>query len=229
MSQGIYKITSPSGKIYIGQSRNIKKRFYTYRKAGCKTQTRLHNSFAKYGVDNHILEVIELCDKDMLNKRERYYQDLYNVIGNKGLNCLLVETNIEARVVSSETREKLRLASTGRKCSKEAKMKIGNAHRGKIITERERKQISITKTGVRGYKHREETKRKISIARIGKKFSKEHVKNMSIVRLKKVICIAGSRIFNGAQEAADFIGVPYSTLTGRLNGRLANNTSMRYI
>ncbi len=33
---GIYKITSPSGKVYIGQSVDIEKRFKTYLRCSCK-------------------------------------------------------------------------------------------------------------------------------------------------------------------------------------------------
>ena len=48
---GIYKIISPSGKIYIGQSRNIDKRFQQYKRLNCAKQPRLYNSFIKYGID----------------------------------------------------------------------------------------------------------------------------------------------------------------------------------
>ena len=42
---GIYKITSPSGKIYIGQSNNLIQRQKDYIKTiHCKGQVRLYNS-----------------------------------------------------------------------------------------------------------------------------------------------------------------------------------------
>lgn len=93
MSQsGIYKITSPTGNIYIGQSVNIKYRWRQYRKLynNIKNQRILYRSFVKYGVDNHTFEVIEECDANLLNDREYYWQEHYNVLGNKGLNCVLV-------------------------------------------------------------------------------------------------------------------------------------------
>lgn len=42
---GIYKITSPSGRIYIGSSKNIRRRFYSYKNLHCKDQPKLYNSF----------------------------------------------------------------------------------------------------------------------------------------------------------------------------------------
>lgn len=96
---GIYKITSPSGKVYIGQSRNVLKRFREYKTlSNCKGQNRLYNSFLKHGVDNHIYEIIEECSINFLNEKERYWQDYYEVLNEKGLNCVLTATNLKNKV-----------------------------------------------------------------------------------------------------------------------------------
>ena len=89
---GIYKITNPKGKIYIGQSINIKRRFKDYKNSLKKSQHKIYNSFKKFGYDNHTFEIIEKCLESELNDRERYYQDLYSSIGNKGLNCMLTKS-----------------------------------------------------------------------------------------------------------------------------------------
>ena len=70
---GIYKIQSPVGKIYIGQSTDIKKRWEYYKRLACKKQPKLYNSLNKYGSDNHIFEVIEECNIDQLDEREIYW------------------------------------------------------------------------------------------------------------------------------------------------------------
>ena len=54
---GIYKITNPKGRVYIGQSLNINRRFATYKIEACKGQTRLYASFKKYGVEKHKFEM----------------------------------------------------------------------------------------------------------------------------------------------------------------------------
>jgi hypothetical protein len=84
---GIYKITSPTDNIYIGQSKNIKSRWSSYRTRGCEQQVVLSKSFIKYGVDNHKFEIVEECEKEFLDIRERYWQEYYGVVGRKGLNC----------------------------------------------------------------------------------------------------------------------------------------------
>ena len=88
---GIYKITSPTGRVYIGQSKNIKLRWRDYRRRLCKNQPILNKSFLKYGVENHTFEVIERCLEVDLNCRERYWQKYYDVLSNNGLNCIYVD------------------------------------------------------------------------------------------------------------------------------------------
>ena len=84
---GIYKITSPNKKIYIGQSWDIERRWKKYRILNCKSQLKLYASFLKYGVDKHKFEILQLCDKEQLNELEKYYVDLYQTFNNKyGLN-----------------------------------------------------------------------------------------------------------------------------------------------
>ena len=50
---GIYKITSPTGKIYIGQSVNIKNRIRRYKNIDCKSQTKLNSYMLKYVISWH--------------------------------------------------------------------------------------------------------------------------------------------------------------------------------
>jgi group I intron endonuclease len=111
---GIYKITSPTNKVYIGQSTNIERRFKNYKSISqTKGQVMLHNSFKKHGIDNHIFEVIEECCVELLNERERYYQDFYDVL-NGGLNCLLTDTKDNIKVYSAESIERIRQGNLGK-------------------------------------------------------------------------------------------------------------------
>ena len=78
---GIYKITSPTNKVYIGQSINIERRFKNYKSISqTRGQVMLHNSFKKHGVNNHAFETIEECIVESLNEKERYWQEFYNVL-----------------------------------------------------------------------------------------------------------------------------------------------------
>lgn len=83
---GIYKLTSPSGKSYIGQSINIKRRLKSYKKLNCKKQTYLYNSLCKYGFDSFTVEILQECDQNELNKLEEFYINKYNTLTPIGYN-----------------------------------------------------------------------------------------------------------------------------------------------
>lgn len=75
----IYKITSPSDKIYIGKTKNLRKRKTEHiRQAQKGTDGILYNSIRKYGWHHHKLEIIEEIQDDLLNEREVFWIAEYN-------------------------------------------------------------------------------------------------------------------------------------------------------
>lgn len=86
----IYKITSPSGKIYIGQTLNARRRFLDYKSKSARSQPGLNNSIKKYGWDKHTFDVIHYLPfdvtQDVLNVYECFYMDAYKSCGIKLLN-----------------------------------------------------------------------------------------------------------------------------------------------
>jgi group I intron endonuclease len=76
---GIYKITNPKGKIYIGQSINIEKRKKRYEKhiKHMSSQPKIYNSILKYGWEQHVFEIIEECSIEQLNEKEVYWKQYY--------------------------------------------------------------------------------------------------------------------------------------------------------
>jgi group I intron endonuclease len=112
---GIYKITSPSNKIYIGQSDHIYRRWGYYKRlaSNIQQQVGIYRSLLKHGVHNHIFDIIEVCELDELNIRERYWQDHYDVL-KYGLNCILVKTNEKPLINSEETKLRKSLAAPTR-------------------------------------------------------------------------------------------------------------------
>jgi group I intron endonuclease len=114
---GIYKITNPKGKMYVGQSRDIEHRFYYYRLSSewIKEQRKLYNSLKKYGYENHVFEIIEECSEETINEKEIYWINFYNSV-IEGLN--LKYGGIGGRH-SKETKQNISKALMGKKQSKE--------------------------------------------------------------------------------------------------------------
>lgn len=231
---GIYKITNPKGKVYIGQSINIERRFKTYSRVNCKNQTLIYNSISKYGWENHKFEIIEECLIENLDKRENYWGKYYNTL-EEGLN--------------------LRLGNGRGTCSKETKQKMSNSQKGipkpkpeefgeevikrlkgkkqslKTIQKRvkknkgqkrsleQRKKIS---EGRKGWVPSEERNSKISKANKGRKVSQSNISKRVPQLLKPILQYDKNNNFikewNSQKEAGEYYGSS-STISNALKQR----------
>lgn len=145
---GIYKITNPNDKVYIGQSINIEKRLKNYYNLHCNRQPKILRSLIKYGVKNHKFETIEKCNISELNTKERYWQEYYDVLNN-GLNCYLTETGLLLKVISKQTKLKISKTMIGKINSLESKKKLSATMSGRICSEETKIKISKHHTGVK--------------------------------------------------------------------------------
>jgi len=114
---GIYKITNPNGQIYIGQAVNFQQRYYYYLTAPFKDQPRIKESFNKFGsIEKHTFEVVEECDENLLDERELFWGNHFDVLGENGLNCRLGHGKGRLR---DSTKNLISVALTSKKQSKE--------------------------------------------------------------------------------------------------------------
>jgi group I intron endonuclease len=206
---GIYKITSPTGRIYIGQSTDINYRWNDYKKLKCESQTKLYSSFKKHGVENHVFEIIHECTEFELNYFEIYYGNLFNVLDKeKGLN--LKECGGSKGKFSEETIKRMSEAQTGEKngmfgkthkeesIKKQREVKIGmydgekNPNYGKQASTETIKRISDSLKGENnpnyGKKLSKSTTDKMSESRKGQKpfLNRKHtMESIKLMREKK--------------------------------------------
>jgi group I intron endonuclease len=154
----VYKITSPSGKVYIGSTVNWRERLSAYNRLDCEKQTKLYSSLKKYGPEKHIFEVVEYCSIDCLRQKEHYYGQLFNVLSKHGLNHKLPKFGEGFVSVSEE----FRLANGIRK--------KGNTYtKGRKYGPNVRAKISASKKGISNGPHTKETKEKMSASAMGGK------------------------------------------------------------
>lgn len=175
----IYKVTSREEKVYVGSTKDAKARERYYRGGRCKGQRKLFFSIQKYGWSSHTFQIIEECDNSLQFVRERYWQDFYEVLGRRGLNCVLVGTDELPHSHSQDTKDRMSKSRKGIKKSEEWQSRITTAIKGKPKSVDHKQKISMTKKGVT---ESEETKKKKSLARVGKKHSeatKEKIRQAS--------------------------------------------------
>jgi len=186
MQQGyVYKITSPSGRIYIGSTNNITKRWSYYKSYNCKEQIKLYRSFVKYSVENHKFEIIWTGLLDEVLSKEHEFGNLFNVLDkDKGMNLKLPKSNDKWQCTSEELKQKQKLIWLGKNHTEESKLKMSISAKGKIISKETRIKMSINN---KGKILSEETKRKIGLASLGRKQTKESLEKRENSRKKTPI------------------------------------------
>jgi len=191
---GIYCIRNlVNGKVYVGQSRDIKKRFTEHKRRlrnNRHANMHLQKSWAKYGSANFTFEILEECFVAVIDEREMFYISKYEKIngiynlqegGSGGIPSEEIKIKIRDKrkhqVITEETRRKISEANKGHTSwtkgktqTEETKRKIRKSTK-ESMTNEVRQKMSKSHMGIKMTK---ETKKKISEANKGKKFSSEH-------------------------------------------------------
>lgn len=188
---GIYKITSPSGKVYIGQSWDIVERWRAYKSSyPLRSQPKLAASLSKYGAAAHKFEILYWfsagCTQDDLDGSEILLMQKHKDGGIELLNIRgggrggridpesskkMVETRRKngSYVISEATREKYRQVQKGRKGfphSEQTKRKLSEMRKGRKPSA---EALEKNRQAQIGRKHSPETKAKIAAAHLGRK------------------------------------------------------------
>lgn len=156
---GIYLIRClPTGKVYVGSSKNIYKRAKEHLsdlRRGIHHSFRLQRAWSRYGESAFAIEVLEICHPDELIEREQRQLDLAKAaVPRHGFNVLPLAGSAAGGTHTPEARAKISAAITGRKLSDTHKARIGDLHRGR--------------------KRSPETRERIRQANLGKKLTEEH-------------------------------------------------------
>lgn len=124
---GIYMIKNKAnGKIYIGQSIHIYRRFVEHK---CDLENHhahnkhLQRSWDKYGRDSFIFSVVEECDKSCLDEREIFWISFYDA-QNNGYNQTAGGGGVKNYVPTEETCRKISQGLKGKKKSAEHVQKM---------------------------------------------------------------------------------------------------------
>ena len=202
---GIYKIISPTDKIYIGQSTNIDKRWKCYKKLYCKSQTKLYFSLKKYGPEKHMFEIIEECNENELLQKETYWKNYYKVLDIPSLCCKI---DGKGGKHSKETKEKMSLSSK--------KIGMGKWNKGRTQSKEEKQLRSQIKLGYKPTSSHIENMRK---GMLGKNAT-------------PILCINDNKSYSSIREAAKILNLNERSIQNHLAGltkSLKNKLQFKYI
>lgn len=197
---GIYGLRNKlNGKWYIGQSKNIGKRWNRYKNKNCKGQPKLYNALNKYGYDNFEPIILETCDTNtqILNEREVYWIGHHNsILGgynskSGGTNGRLSDDSIQKIKTTMNTSNMKELFSGLIKnrtdeqrarhkaaCNTpEFKARTREIHLGKTVSPDAREK---TRQANIGRPKSDATRKKLSDALRGRKLSDEHKEKLRI-------------------------------------------------
>lgn len=206
---GIYKITSPTGKVYIGQGVNINKRWNSYKRYNCKSQTKLYQSFLRHTPEAHSFEILHTLPNDVnkgiMDIYEQFYMDQFKESGYSLLNVSPTSGgSMRGFKHSDETKRKMSESRKGKTTTSEKQRAIIiECNKTRTKSEATRKKISDSRKGIvpwnKGVTHGNEARIKISKALKGRKrkpFTAE-------TRLKMSLASKGRQAFLGKKHTEE--------------------------
>lgn len=229
---GIYKIESPSGKIYIGKSRDVERRHNVdYKYHNCKNQRFLYASIKKYGWDKHIATVLQEYPEDIsgeeLARLETVFIEWYRDMGYPMMNVDNGGNVWEGRHTETAI-DRIRKGNTGKQVSEETKNKLKEVRKRNPMPEHQKERLRTCNVG-RKQSTEEIEKRRNSNK--GKKRTKEFCEKLREDRKGKAPWAAimkaaelmrgkpghqkGKRWTNGKQEV---VTCPHCNKSGGING-----------
>lgn len=145
----IYRLISPTNKVYIGQTFNFRRRIRRYEVLDCRSQKKLHNSLIKHGFENHEVSILyefpEDITRDIVNKFECLYIEFYKESGVELLNLTDGGDGTIGYKFTDEDRVKLSKSLLGKKAGKSTKLKMSNYSKNRTNTHIQNLSKSISK------------------------------------------------------------------------------------
>lgn len=208
-SPGIYCIENIStGKIYVGQSKNV---FYRWMKHKNELNNNSHHNdylqkaWNKYHEKDFKFYVLEYCSVDRLDEKEKYYIDYYDST-NRNIGYNLKTGGQEggskySEDVKEKMSESLKLFYKNNPEACEEKRRLALLYWSDPIT---RKSRSGENNSMYGKHHKEDSKRKISEARIGCVSNKRNFTH--------VLCVEKGQVYQDAITAAKDMSLDSSSI-----------------
>jgi len=231
---GLYRLTFPSDKFYIGMTtKSMKRRLWRHvAHANAGSQTQVARAIRKYGKESITATPLIVCsDLSTLRLLEERVIKAFDAVTN-GYNINPKwnhTTDTTGYCHTKKARQRIAAAQKGRVRSAETRASMAAANLGKVLSFEHRAKIALARTGTTASPETRakmsaallgrvvslDTRAKISVAHRGKVLSSEHRAKISIAHRKKVI--VGNILYPSYTEAAKQHGVSHSCVSRRVN------------
>lgn len=227
----VYRHISPSGKVYVGITSNVKNRWANNGYHYHRYNTVFSAAIKKYGWDNFVHEILlENCSKEEANYTERYLIKWYKMhsqsynITDGGEGCLgYVHTEESKKKASDHNKGKHPYNPKAIEASRTAMAKMS----------KEERKLKYGVKGMLGKHHSEETKMKMSEKAKGRDMSKAVAASQKVEHKwfsKPVIQIdLNNNIineFSSIETAKNYLNKSSNSIANCLSGRA--NTAFGY-
>lgn len=168
LSYSVYRHTAPSGKVYIGITKQRPEARWGCDGRGYKTSPHFYAAILKYGWDNILHDILasELPRYEAEEMEIRLISEYGSTDPSKGYNHATgghvnrgfhlseqrkaeISEFMKSRETTDSTREKLRKANLGKRHSDASKEKMRQAKLGKKLSEETRAKMRISNAGKR--------------------------------------------------------------------------------
>jgi group I intron endonuclease len=199
----IYEIVNnKNNKVYIGQAKDLKSRIRSHKYSAKNKNTPLYSAISKYGWDYFTINIIEECDKTLLNDREVYWISQKKSIYPNGYNLLIGGNQSDH---NEYTKIKISKKRIGIKFSQKHKDNLRLSHLGYVMPDEQKRKISQSS---KGKVYSEETKKKLT-------FSQPHRKSIGRFDKNKNLL----EIYDSIKSASKILGCTASHVSECCNGK----------
>lgn len=137
---GIYKLTAPDGRCYIGSSCHIEKRLTEHNCLLTRNKHyngRLQRAWNEYKHFDH--ETVEVCDRTMLAEREQHWiNELQSYLIDRGLNAA---RNAQNNPQTDDTRRNIGDGNRGKRRTVEVRLAISENMKGRKLSAESRLKL----------------------------------------------------------------------------------------
>lgn len=217
----IYALKDPNGTIrYIGQTTvGIHKRFRSHKNQAKTGRNQPVSHFVKKYMDLVTIEIIEICTKELLNEREKYWISYYKKLGFKLLNLTNGGEGCSGFKMPKEIIEKQRARLLGKP----------SVRKGIPTSEIARQNI---KEGIRNGKPRNGKNNGF----FGKKHSPETITKLKANsshkgghNKKSIKCLDTNQVFESSFQASKYMGLKASSIRSVLQGKAKAIKGYRFV